>query len=528
MTTNINPAGTSYPMASLYVGNLHPDVSEAMLFEKFSTVGPVLGIRVCRDMITRRSLGYAYVNFQMADAARAIETFNSDIIEGQQMRIMWSKKDPVTGKSGGNTIFIKNLDRSVDNKALYDTFSVLGNILSCKIVCDEHGSRGYGFVHFETAEEAKDAIEKVNGMLINGKKVSVTFETSDHKIQEDTKEKFNNLYFKNFDNLSEEKLRDVFEPFGNIISLKIMTDVYGESRGFGFVCYQNADEAQTAVEELNGALIGDNTFFVGRAQNKTERHAELKNQTRDLNVYVKNLDNNVDDDRLRKEFSQFGTITSAKVMTEGGRSKGFGFVCFRSPEDATKAVTNMNGRIIVAKPLYVALSQSKEDRKAQLASKYMQRIERIRNQVTHSFFNGHLTNTFLLEICYSYTFFGQPAAGMMSQIFPSAGPGYILPTMTQGQRNFYAPTQVPQIKASPRWPTQLRQPTSASGFQNMPGQQVRPGNPAAAGARQPGQGNIRGGMNARPITGQSGTGQPPRMPQSVPQVGTTRDVSVFI
>ena len=55
-------------------------------------------------------------------------------------------------------------------------------------------------------------------------------------------------------------------------------------------------------------------------------------------------------------------------------------MCFSSPKEATKAVTEMNGQILMSKPLYVALAQHKDERKARLAAQHMQRIAGLRMQ----------------------------------------------------------------------------------------------------------------------------------------------------
>ena len=101
-----------------------------------------------------------------------MDTMNYSLIKGRPCRIMWSQRDPALRKTGSGNVFIKNLDPSIDNKALHDTFSAFGNILSCKIALDETGhSKGYGFVHYDTEEAATTAIQKVNGMLLNDRKV---------------------------------------------------------------------------------------------------------------------------------------------------------------------------------------------------------------------------------------------------------------------------------------------------------------------------------------------------------------------
>lgn len=211
----------SYSSASLYVGDLNPDVGETQLFEIFKQVGPVASIRVCRDSTTRRSLGYAYVNYlSLPDAMRALDLFNFQEIKGRPCRIMWSQRDPSLRKTGSGNIFIKNLDKSIDNKILYDTFSTFGNILSCKISVNEQGiSRGFGFVHYETHEAAEEAIAKTNEKLLKNKKIYVGFFVTkkERDASDAASPKWTNIFVKNLSKtVTDEKFREIFDKFGPI------------------------------------------------------------------------------------------------------------------------------------------------------------------------------------------------------------------------------------------------------------------------------------------------------------------------
>ena len=429
------PGGNQPHSASLYVGELDTAVTEAMLFELFSSIGQVASIRVCRDAVTRRSLGYAYVNYNnTADGERAMEELNYTVIKGRPCRIMWSQRDPALRKTGQGNVFIKNLDTAIDNKALHDTFASFGNILSCKVAQDEFGnSKGYGFVHYETAEGANKAISSVNGMLLNEKKVFVGHhiprKDRDSKFDE-MKANFTNIYVKNIEpEVTDEDFRALFEKYGDVTSASIARETEtGKSRGFGFVNYVKHENAATAVDDLHNKDFKGQVLYVGRAQKKSEREEELRKQHeaarqekaskyQGVNLYVKNLDDDIDDEKLREIFSGAGTVTSAKVMRDSGpdrtdtpdsekekenkkesekestedegdktddakadgekkdtkiakrsvgKSKGFGFVCFSNADEATKAVSDYHQKMVNGKPLYVAVAMRKDVRKTQL------------------------------------------------------------------------------------------------------------------------------------------------------------------
>jgi len=385
-----NGAGgaNQFVTTSLYVGDLELNVTDSQLYDLFSQLGQVVSVRVCRDVNTRRSLGYAYINYSNTqDAARALDVLNFTPLNGMPIRIMYSHRDPSIRKSGTANIFIKNLDKAIDNKALHETFSSFGTILSCKIATDQSGqSKGYGFVQFDNEDSAQSAIDKLNGMLLNDKPVFVgPFLRKQERDTASNKVKFNNVFVKNLsESTTEDDLRKTFGEYGHITSVVVMRDGDGKSKCFGFVNFDMAEDAAQAVEALNGKKVDDKEWYVGKAQKKSEREQELKgrfdqsvkeavDKFQGANLYVKNLDDDVSDDKLKELFSDYGSITSCKVMRDpNGVSRGSGFVAFSTPEEANRALTEMNGKMVGSKPLYVALAQRKEDRKARLQAQFSQ------------------------------------------------------------------------------------------------------------------------------------------------------------
>jgi len=132
-----------------------------------------------------------------------------------------------------------------------------------------------------------------------------------------------------------------------------------------------------------------NLLLCCRAQKKAERQAELRrlyeqrrreriNKFQGLNIYVKNIEDHISEEKLRKEFEPYGTIISLKIMgidKEGGH-KGFGFVCYSTQEEAQKAIVEIGKNKILpgcSKPLYVAIHEPREIRQQRFSSRRNQK-----------------------------------------------------------------------------------------------------------------------------------------------------------
>jgi polyadenylate-binding protein len=160
---------------------------------------------------------------------------------------------------------------------------------------DDNGkTKGFGFVAFDEPEAAEKAVNELNDSEVPGlpdKKPTVCRAQKRWERQAEMKRRIEevkaeraknfkqgvNLYVKNLvESVTDEKLRELFEPFGTLTSTKVML-IEGTplSRGFGFVCFERTEDATKAVAEMNSKMFEGKPLYVTLAQRREDRKAQL-------------------------------------------------------------------------------------------------------------------------------------------------------------------------------------------------------------------------------------------------------------
>lgn len=115
----------------------------------------------------------------------------------------------------------------------------------------------------------------------------------------------------------------------------------GLSKGYGFVKFQQREQAEAAIKNLNGHKIGSKTLKVSTARKTSRKGGE----TGPTNLYIANLDKDIESSDLERYFSKVGYIVQCRVLKdEKGVTRRIGFVRYDNNDSALKAIKEFDGK----------------------------------------------------------------------------------------------------------------------------------------------------------------------------------------
>ncbi|CAG8462500.1 5363_t:CDS:2 [Paraglomus brasilianum] len=148
-------------------------------------------------------------------------------------------------------IYIRGLPPTTTDDSLHSMCSIYGSITSSKAIIDQKQGdcKGYGFVMYETEDQAKHAIEQLTRV---GLQVSFAKESFSTKLKNLQDLASTNIYLSNLPlDMNEQQLEELFKPY-KVLSNRILRDTNGTSRGVGFARMEDRDSAQAIIQQFNG------------------------------------------------------------------------------------------------------------------------------------------------------------------------------------------------------------------------------------------------------------------------------------
>lgn len=177
------------------------------------------------------------------------------------------------------TVFVFQLAQRLKQHELREFFEQAGRVKDARIVTDKHSrrSKGVGYVEFYEESSVDKAILLTGQKLLGIPVIVQRSEAEKNRIAEQNaallkmpEPTFNRLYIGSIHfNLTEDDLRLVFEPFGELEFVNIQRDPdTGRSRGYGFIQYKNAADAKQALDKMNGFDLAGRPIKVGLVTEK--------------------------------------------------------------------------------------------------------------------------------------------------------------------------------------------------------------------------------------------------------------------
>ena len=283
---------------TVWVGDLLYWMDENYLHGCFGHTGEVIFIKVIRNKQTGKSEGYGFVEFfTHAVADKVIQTFAGHLMPNsdQPFRLNWasfSTGDRRSEIASGHSIFVGDLAPDVTDSLLQETFSTkYSSIKGAKVVIDANTgrSKGYGFVRFGDDYEKALAMTEMNGIYCSSRPMRICAATprklsggsgyngaSAQDCQLDGDSTNTTVFVGGLDpNVSEDELKQIFSKHGDVASVKVPV-----GKQCGFVQFVQRSNAESALQALNGTLIGKQTARLSWGRNPANKQLRLGSMNR--------------------------------------------------------------------------------------------------------------------------------------------------------------------------------------------------------------------------------------------------------
>ncbi|KAM1155870.1 hypothetical protein ACFX13_027296 [Malus domestica] len=288
LSGNLPPGFDSSTCRSVYVGNIHPQVTEPLMQEVFASTGPLEGCKLIR----KDKSSYGFVDyFDRRSAALAIVTLNGRYLFGQPIKVNWAYASSQREDTSGHfNIFVGDLSPEVTDATLFACFSGYSSCSDARVMWDQKTgrSRGFGFVSFRNQQEAQSAINDLNGKWLGSRQIRCNWATKGATSSDD----------------------------------------------------KQSTDSKSVVELTNGTSDD--------GQEKPNEDAP-ENNPQYTTVYVGNLSPEVTSADLHRHFHGLGAGVIEDVRVQ--RDKGFGFVRYSTHSEAAVAIQLGNARFLCGKPI---------------------------------------------------------------------------------------------------------------------------------------------------------------------------------